>query len=109
MNLKEAKNFVAQFVTGDYTPEEYATFLQWLRGASLDELNTIADEHEALHESWSLPSAEPSPVWVTQLEGKLDRLESKEMGEVTPVRWIGAGGFTRRKAWIAAASVIVPL
>ena len=93
MNLKEAKNFVAQFVTGDYTPEEYATFLQWLRGASLDELNTIADEHEALHENWSLPMAEPSPVWVAALEGKLDRVESKEMVDekavVTPVRWIG--------------------
>jgi ferric-dicitrate binding protein FerR (iron transport regulator) len=109
MNLKEAQHFVAQFVTGDYTPEEYATFLQWLRGASLEELNAIADEHEALHENWSLPPVAPSPEWVAMLEGKLDKAGVDEVVEVTPVRRIGAGGFTHRKAWIAAASVIVLL
>ncbi len=126
MNLQEAKNFVAHFVTGDYTPEEYASFLGWLRGASLDELNAIADEHEALHESWSLPVGAPSPEWVAMLEGKLDRVvehpaESPEVlvanvfsGDVlssggTPVRRIGADRFTRRRTWITAASVIVLL
>jgi transmembrane sensor len=113
MNLKEAQHFVAQFVTGDYTPEEYATFLQWLRGASLEELNSIADEHEAQHENWSLTPVAPSSEWVAMLEGKLDKAgvgeSDDESVEETPVRRIGAGGFTHRKAWIAAASVIVLL
>src|ERR1700743_3512373 len=114
MSLQEAKQFVAHFVNGDYTPEEYATFLQWLRGASLEELNEIADAHEGLHESWSLPASEPSPEWVAMLEGKLDELgqeadeTDRTMGEV-PVRHIGGRGVFRRRVWVAAASVVVLL
>ena len=107
MSLLEAKQFVALFVSGDYTPEGYAAFLQWLRGASLEELNAIADEHEALHEHWSLPVSQPSPEWVAMLEGKLDKL-GKEAIE-TPVRSIGAGRVIRRRVWVAAASVVVLL
>ena len=106
MSLQEAKQFVAHFVSGDYTPEEYATFLQWLRGASFDELNEIADEHEALHERWSLPVSAPSPEWVAMLEGKLDEL-GKEADEV-PVRHVGTRVIGRR-VWVAAASVVVLL
>ena len=94
MSLQEAKQFVAHFVSGDYTPEEYATFLQWLRGASFDELNEIADEHEALHERWSLPVSAPSPEWVAMLEGKLDEL-GKEADEA-PLRHIGTRVVGRR-------------
>ena len=103
MSLQEAKLFVAHFVSGDYTPEEYATFLRWLRGATFDELSAIAEEHEALHERWSLPETAPSPVWVEMLEGKLDELADRK--DETPVRHIG----TRRTVWIAAASVAVVL
>jgi len=105
MSLQEAKHFVAHFVNGDYTPEEYATFLFWLRGATLEELNAIADEHEALHESWSLPVSEPSPEWVALLEGKLDELGKEE--DETPVRYVGTPGVFRRRVWVAAASVAV--
>jgi len=59
MNLKEAKQFVALFVTGGYTPEEYAAFLRWLKGATVEELNIIADEHEARYEGWPLQSGGP--------------------------------------------------
>src|SRR6185437_1451442 len=107
MSLQEAKQFVAQFVGGDYTPEEYAVFLQWLRGADLEELNAIADEHEALHEIWSLPVTEPSPEWVVTLEGKLDELGKEEIE--TPVRQIGDRRVIRRRVWVAAASVVVLL
>lgn len=109
MSLKEAQQFVAQFVSGDHTPEEYATFLHWLRGATLDELNAIADEHEALQERWSVPAAAPSPEWVAMLEGKLDEFDKtgdrrlSDLDEV-PVRRIGA-----RRIWIAAASIVVIL
>lgn len=106
MSLQEAKQFVAHFVSGDYTPEEYATFLQWLRGAGFEELNAIADEHEALHERWSLPVSAPSPEWVAMLEGKLDELD-KEADEA-PVRHVGARVIGRR-VWVAAASVVVLL
>ena len=68
LSLKEAKQFVASFVVGKYTPAEYAAFLRWLKGASTDELGAIADEHEALHELWALPPVGPSPEWIGQLE-----------------------------------------
>jgi ferric-dicitrate binding protein FerR (iron transport regulator) len=107
MSLQEAKYFVAHFVSGGYTPEEYATFLQWLRGASFDELNVIADEHESLHGSWSLPASEPSPEWVTMLEGKLDEL-GREVYEA-PVRHVGIRRMIHRRVWVGAASVVVLL
>src|ERR1700748_2145232 len=112
MSLQEAKQFVAHFVSGDYAPEEYATFLQWLRGASVVELNAIADEHEALHERWEMPVSGPSSEWIAMLEGKLDEL-GEEKDEV-PVRYIQSrfGGTRRipgRRVWVAAASVVVLL
>src|ERR1700734_843261 len=72
MSLQEAKQFVAQFITGEYTPEEKAAFMQWLSGATVAELNIIADEHEALHDSWPLTTEGPSSEWVERLEQKLD-------------------------------------
>ena len=112
MSLQEARQFVAHFVTGDYTPEEFETFLQWLREATIDEMNVIADEHEALHESWLLTSDGPSPVWVAGLEEKLDAAgeqeeESEDLAKDLPVRRIG--GFSRNRVWVAAASVVVVL
>jgi ferric-dicitrate binding protein FerR (iron transport regulator) len=123
MSLREAKQFVAHFVTGDYTPEGYATFLQWLRAATMDELNAIADEHEALHVHWPLPvdgpSSSPTSLWVAELEEKLDVVsrEMQEQGEGIPVRSMDLKnptnptfrGFSRRRVWVAAASVIVVL
>jgi ferric-dicitrate binding protein FerR (iron transport regulator) len=107
MNLVEAKQFVVHFVTGDYTPEEYATFLQWPREASVDEMNVIADEHEALHESWPLLVDGPSAVWVAELEEKLDAVSRELPEEVVPVRRVGL--LSGRRVWVAAASVIVVL
>jgi ferric-dicitrate binding protein FerR (iron transport regulator) len=118
MSLQEAKQFVAHFVTGDYSPEEFETFLQWLREATIDEMYVIADEHEALHESWALTADGPSSVWFAGLEEKLDAAgdqeeESKDFesedldSEDLPGRRIGR--FSRRRVWVAAASVIVVL
>jgi ferric-dicitrate binding protein FerR (iron transport regulator) len=107
MSLEEAKQFVAHFVTGDYTPDEYATFLQWLRAATVDEMNAIADEHEALHESWPLLVHGPSRAWVAGLEEKLDAVSRELPEEVVPVRRIGL--LSGRRVWVAAASVIVVL
>src|SRR5713226_2054542 len=103
MSLKEAKQFVAHFIAGGYTPEEYAAFLLWLKGATADELNAIADEHESLHERWSLPSEGPSPEWIAQLEAKLDRVEDP----ASPVRRIGSDRFAKKKVWFAAASILI--
>ena len=105
MSLKEAKQFVAHFITGEYTPEEYAAFLRWLKGATTDELNEIADEHEVLHERWSLPSAVPSPEWMAQLEQKLDRAD--ELMEESPVKRIAPDRFITKRVWIAAASLVL--
>jgi ferric-dicitrate binding protein FerR (iron transport regulator) len=111
MSLQEAKQFVAYFIKGEYSPEEYAAFLLWLKGATIDELNAIADEHEALHEHWVIPSAVASSEWVEGLERKLDGVNddrSREEFEV-PVIHIRKGRFSRRKTWVAAASVVVLL
>lgn len=107
MNLQEVKQFVTHFITGEYDPEEYAAFLQWLKGATADELNAIADEHEALHERWSLPSVVPSPEWVMQLEKKLDEADGAKYE--APVTWIYPNRFKRKTVWVAAASVAVLL
>ncbi len=101
MNLKEAKHFVARFVTGEYTPEEHAIFQGWLTKATVDEFNEIADEHRALLEQWSLPSVVPSQEWSAQLERKLDGSET-EVPEVG-VRRIGVW----RAQWIAASVVVL--
>jgi ferric-dicitrate binding protein FerR (iron transport regulator) len=105
MSLIEAKQFVAQFVKGDYTPEEYAAFLQWLKGATVEELNVVADAHEALAEQWNVEGLVPSERWKARLEGKLDEAVYEE--EEVPVRVIGENWFMRRRGWIAAASVAV--
>jgi len=102
MILKDARLFVAHFVKGEYSPEEYATFLQWLQDASIDELGLIADEHEALFERWSLPAATPSSEWVNQLEQKLDEQE-----KLAPIRKLGTGRFSLKPVWVAAASVLL--
>jgi ferric-dicitrate binding protein FerR (iron transport regulator) len=123
MNLQEAKQFVALFVTGGYTPEEYAAFLRWLKVATAEELNMIADEHEAMHESWPLSSGGPSSQWVAQLERKLDEsiggsddhigddnaaeLEVVEEEFVIPLIGNRPGRRMRRNVWLAAASVVV--
>lgn len=103
MILKDARLFVAHFVKGEYTPEEYATFLQWLQDASIDELGLIADEHEALFEQWSLPAATPSSEWISHLEQKLDEQE-----KLAPIRRLRSGrSFSLRPVWVAAASVLL--
>ncbi len=118
MNLQEAKQFVAHFVTGEYTPEEKAAFMQWLSGATVAELSIIADEHEALHDSWPLTTGEPSAEWVVRMERKLDvSIEKREEEGEAVVRSIGWGigrgssirPGVRPRVWMAAASVIVVL
>jgi len=104
MILKDAKVFVAHFVKGEYTPEEYATFLEWLQDASIDELGIIADEHEALFEQWSLPAVTPSSEWVNQLEQRLDEQE-----KLAPIRTMKPARGIRRPVWVAAASILLVL
>ncbi len=106
MSLQEAKQFVAQFIKGDYTPEEYAAFLRWLRGATMDELDEIADVHESMDGQWAELATLPSADWVSQMEEKLDRIREQDRGllrRFAPGHWAG------RKAWVAAASVVVLL
>lgn len=108
MILKDARLFVAHFVKGEYTPEEYATFLQWLQDASIDELGVIADEHEALFEQWSLPAVTPSSEWVDQLEQRLD--EQDKLVVSAPIRKMRPGRWVKRNpVWVAAASVLLVL
>src|SRR5258708_734491 len=106
MILKDARLFVADFVKGEYTQEEYAAFLKWLQDASIDELGIIAEEHEALFEQWSLPDVVPSPEWAVQLEQRLDQADEQE--RLAPVRRFNPGRIIKNP-WVAAASVLLLL
>ena len=101
MILKDAQNFVARFEAGDYSPEEHAAFLRWLEGASIEDLNVIANEHESLYGEWSLSAHGPSLTWMEQLEEKLDRSESKKGQAIVRKFYTG-----RKFKWIAAASLV---
>jgi ferric-dicitrate binding protein FerR (iron transport regulator) len=106
MILKDAKLFVANFVKGEYTPKEYAAFLAWLQDASIEELEIIAEEHEALFEQWSLPDMSPSPDWARQLEQRLDQAD--QLATIAPARKLSPGSIVRNP-WVAAASVVLLL
>jgi len=103
MSLQEARLFVAQFVKGDYTPAEHAAFLQWLGDASMEDLDHIADEHEAREGDWSL-RGRPSIEWIAQLEQKLDKMN--EPVRQRPVRETATIRRIRWSRWVAAASVL---
>ncbi|MDP4247240.1 MAG: FecR domain-containing protein [Bacteroidota bacterium] len=97
MNLQEARPFIAHFASGNYAPEEHAAFLDWLETASLEELDLLAAEYEAMHENWTL-SAGPTVEWTRQLEERLDKLDQYK----APVRAMRPN---RRFVWVAAASM----
>ena len=71
MNLMEAQDFTARFVTGEFAPEEHAAFLRWITEASETELLTIMAEYETSYGRWVFPTG-PSAEWMSQLEKKLD-------------------------------------
>lgn len=106
MSLQEARLFVTQFTKGGYTPEEHAAFLKWVQQATIEELEEIAGVYELQEKSWSLQAEGPAPVWVAQLEHKLDLADEKVQVPVAKVRSLSM--FSKR-AWIAAASVLVIL
>jgi ferric-dicitrate binding protein FerR (iron transport regulator) len=106
MILKDARQFVANFVKGEYHPGEYAAFLAWLQDASMEELGIIAEEHEALFEQWSLPDVTPSPEWALQLEQRLD--QSEEQMKIASVKKMSPWRIVKNP-WVAAASVMLLL
>jgi ferric-dicitrate binding protein FerR (iron transport regulator) len=98
MNIQEVRPFVANFVSGNYNPQRYEIFLEWLENASAEELDLIAKEYEALHEGWVLPEG-PSVEWMQQLEAKLDKVDrSAAVKRMHP---------RRRIVWAAAASLLL--
>jgi ferric-dicitrate binding protein FerR (iron transport regulator) len=112
MSLQETREFVARFITGGYTPEEYAVFLRFVKGATEGELIIIADTHEAMQENWVLGEG-PSTEWIMQLERRLDVGEEELTGAdaedevgVAVVR-MRPGRRVRRNIWMAAASVVI--
>src|SRR5579863_4672347 len=125
MSLKDAQQFVARFVTGEYRPEEYAAFSQWVKEATIEELTVIADRYESDHGKWVLPSG-PSTEWMTRLEQKLDVSvgEQAEVAEVEAATVMGdrewrvskmigprpaSRTIGRRVGWMSAAAVVVAL
>jgi len=102
MSLQDAKKFVAYFVAGEYGPGEQAAFQKWLRGATVQEWDSVADEHEALVERWPVTGIAPSMEWINRLESRLDSVAIETQTPVVEMRRM-----TRKKVWIAAASVAV--
>jgi ferric-dicitrate binding protein FerR (iron transport regulator) len=111
MSLQEAQQFVVQFIKGEYAPGDYAAFLQWLKGATVEELTIIADMHESMQGEWVLPEG-PSAAWVMQLEQKLnesveetvtDDREFAGVVEMQPERK------RRWNVWVAAAAIFILL
>jgi hypothetical protein len=97
MSLQEAQQFVVQFIKGEYAPGDYAAFLQWLKGATVEELTIIADIHESMQGEWVLPEG-PSAAWVMQLEQKLNEsveetvTDDREFAGVVEMNPRGNGG-----------------
>ena len=83
MTIHEARTFVARFSQGKYSQEEHESFLEWVRVASLDHIQSIAEAYESYHEQWML-TGKPPVQWVEQLESKLERLETTT--PVVPIR-----------------------
>lgn len=112
MSLQEAREFVARFVTGGYTPAEYAAFQRFVREATEEELIIIADTHEAMQANWVLGEG-PSTAWIMQLEGRLDGVAEdlvgvdKEDEAGALVVGMRRGRGVRRNIWMAAASVVI--
>jgi ferric-dicitrate binding protein FerR (iron transport regulator) len=112
LSLQEAQKFVNQFTKGEYTPEEHAAFLQWLTGATSEELAIISEMHESREEEWILPEG-PSAAWVMRLEQKLNESEKPRrddrvlfMNDQQPVILMRSNR-KRVKVWAAAIIILL--
>ncbi|WEK33796.1 MAG: FecR domain-containing protein [Candidatus Pseudobacter hemicellulosilyticus] len=101
MNSQEAQIFVTRFVQGNFSREDHQSFLEWIKGAPVDQIEALAREYETV-EMPGLSTAGPSALWKQQLEQRIDALEAA--GRVVPMqrrpairRWI---------QWAAAAVII---
>lgn len=75
MNIQDARTFVARFAKGNYTREEHQSFLEWVSRASMDHVESIASEFEAIQRQ-TLLTGHPTMQWVDQLENRLDNLHT---------------------------------
>ncbi len=78
MNIQEARIFIARFVQGKHSQKEHENFLEWVHETSIEHIQVITDEYESLYKQWPL-TGRPSVQWVTQLEDRLDRLDTGVM------------------------------
>jgi hypothetical protein len=116
LSLQEAQKFVNQFIKGEYTPEEHAAFLQWLTGATSEELKIISEMHESGEGEWVLPEG-PSAAWVLRMEQKLNESNGSvgEQGEDTwkdnrvlaPVILMRSVRKLRWNFWTASVAVVI--
>ena len=97
MNIQEARPFVANFVSGDYTPQQHESFLEWVENAQAEELDLIAREDEAMHERWQLGEG-PSVEWMQRMEEKLDRSDRRVRSSRRACRNCGSGNGRPRAA-----------
>ncbi len=107
MSLEDAKQFVARFVTGDFSPEEKRDFLRWLIEAKENEMEVVADLYEFKEPEWVFVAQRPSESWIASLESKLDKASRKEAEAL--VIPLDTRRRVRRRVWVAAASVAVLL
>lgn len=108
MSLQDAKNFVARYVAGVYAPEEQAAFLKWVKGATVEDWNRVADEHEVLVERWPMTAISPTTEWISGLERRLDGVAVERESPVVAIDMRRTVKQLRvRRVWFAAASAAV--
>src|SRR5580658_10446424 len=112
LSLHEAQKFVNQFIEGEYTPKEHAVFLQWLTGATSEELKIISEMYESREGEWVLPEG-ASAAWVMRLEQKLNESEKPRrddrvlfMDDQQPVISMRPNR-KRTKVWAAAIIILL--
>ena len=104
MKIEEAKCFVEKFCNTEYTQSEHESFVLWLKEASIDDLNSVAD----CIERYPLDKCEflsPSKEWTFALEKRIDKLELRKLSKGPSYRYAWA----RSRKFALAVSIPIVL
>jgi transmembrane sensor len=101
MNIQEARTFVARFVEGNYSREEHQAFHEWVNAASMDHIETIADEFASLQQQTAL-TGRPTLEWASQLENRIDSLGTAKVVPLSRKRKLNVA-----IGWAAAVVVVL--
>ncbi|MGZ8556899.1 MAG: FecR family protein [Chitinophagaceae bacterium] len=86
----EFKSFFEKFAVGEYTEAEHQQFIEWLKNASLREVEAALEEYKILIEEKNIPANEVDTNLVAGIEGTLDQYQLSEGQKNKPfkiIRW----------------------